>query len=97
MIGILGTKKGNLSVKGATNSVNQKFIGGQPHIEDMCVTLLVLAHNHNVVDSILYDCRGTPVKIYFVQTSSQAYSKIKNVWNLRHATVAAAILEPGVA
>ena len=70
-------RKSELSVKGAEKTIQQKKVGETPDIDDHVVTLLVLAHNHNVVDSILYDRRGKPKKVYFVQTSSSAYSHKK--------------------
>ena len=73
---VLG-KDSELSVKGAETTIQQHAIGEKPEIQDYSVTLLVLARKHNVIDSILYDCRRTPRKVYFVQTSSMAYASKK--------------------
>lgn len=70
---VLG-RESELSVKGAEKTIQQNEIGEKP---DIHVTLLVLARKHNVIDSILYDCRRKPSKVYFVQTSSSAYSSKK--------------------
>ena len=66
-----------LTMKKAEKIIQQNEIGEKPVIEDNSVTLLVLAPKHNVIDSILYDCRRKPSKVYFVQTSSSAYSSKK--------------------
>ena len=69
-------KKGSeVSVKGADKMIEQKEIGNIPNIDENCVTLVIPARKHNVIDSILYDRRGKPNKVYFVQTSSLAYSR----------------------
>ena len=74
---VVSGKNGSLSVKGADTVLYQDYIGSKPpQIEvSSSVILLVLAENHNVIDSILYDLRGTPKVVYFVQTSSSQYSK----------------------
>ena len=76
---VVSGKNGSLSVKGADTVLYQDYIGSKPpQIEVLSsVILLVLAQNHNVIDSILYDLRGTPKVVYFVQTSSLEYSKKK--------------------
>ena len=76
---VVSGKNGSLSVKGADTVLYQDYIGSKPpQIEvSSSVILLVLAENHNVIDSILYDLRGTPKVVYFVQTSSSQYSKKK--------------------
>ena len=73
---VLGNKS-ELSVTAAQETIQQNEIGEKPEIPDCSVSLLVLARNHNVIDSILYDCRRNPRKVYFVQTSSSAYSSKK--------------------
>ena len=76
---VVSGKNGSLSVKGADTVLYQDYIGSKPpQIEvSSSVILLFLAQNHNVIDSILYDLRGTPKVVYFVQTSSLEYSKKK--------------------
>ena len=77
---VVSGKNGSLSVKGADTVLYQDRIGSIPpeiQIEDGSVILLILALNHNVLDSILYDLRGNPKRVYFVQTSSTEYSRKK--------------------
>lgn len=71
---VLG-RESELSVKVAEEKIVQNEIGEKPAIHFNCVTLLVLARKHNVIDTILYDCRRKPSKVYFVQTSSSPYSR----------------------
>ena len=73
---VLG-RESELFVKGAEKILQQNEIGEKLDIEDFSVTLLVLTHKHNVIDSILYDCTKKPSKVHFVQTSSSAYSSEK--------------------
>ena len=69
-------KKGSeVPMKGAEKTIQQKEIGDKPNIDEYWVTLVILARKHNVIDSILYDRRREPNKVYFVQTSSLAYSR----------------------
>ena len=69
---VLGNKS-ELSVTAAQKTIQQNEIGEIPEIPDWSASLLVLARNHNVIDSILYDCRRKSRKVYFIQTSSSAY------------------------
>ena len=67
-------KGSEVPVKGAEKIIQQKEIGVIPDIEKDCVTLVLLARKHNVIDSILYDRRGQPNNVYFVQTFSLAFT-----------------------
>ena len=73
---VLGNKS-ELSVTAAQKTIQQNEIGEIPEIPDRSASFLVLARNHNVIGSILYDCRRKSRKVYFVQTSSSAYSNKK--------------------
>lgn len=53
-------------------------------IKDNLVTLLVLAPNHNIIDSILYDRRATNDLVYFIQTSSLNYADKKKKFEKLH-------------
>ena len=60
----------------ATKKIVQKEIGNLPmpgEVSEGVVTLLKLASGHNVVDFVLYDRRGTPMCVYFIQTSKSNY------------------------
>lgn len=68
---------GSLKVPKATTVVHQQCIGDKPSIAEDTITLVVLAEGHNVIDSIVYDLRGHPAAVYFVQTSKSMYSSKK--------------------
>ena len=76
---VLGKDGSQMCLYRASSTMHQENIGDKPDkkIIDNRSTLFKLAPKHNVVDSILYDCRGDPSKVYFIQTSSLPYSKKK--------------------
>lgn len=69
----------DVTVKSANYTINipkaskvekQKEIGNfsSHKIKDGIATLFVLAPNHNIIESILYDRRQSPATVYFIQT-----------------------------
>ena len=68
---------------------HQREIGefSKCHIKGHQVTYLVLAPNHNIIDSILYDRRRRTAKIYFIQTSSMSYSQKKKKFECIYSDV----------
>lgn len=62
----------------ATAQICQEEIGDLPeNLHEEVVTLFKLAAGHNI-DFILYDKRGTPDSVYFIQTSKSNYGVKKN-------------------
>lgn len=68
-----------INIPKANKVKHQKEIGNfsSHNINDGIATLFVLAPNHNIIDSILYDRRQSPATVYFIQTSSMNYSAKK--------------------
>ena len=72
------------TIKRANVHKIQEQIGDIPTIDKHIVTLLVLVEGHNVIDFVVYDRRGSPANVFFIQTSQQPYSgKKKKYDNLK--------------
>lgn len=73
--------KKEYTIPRVTKQILQKEISDLPMPEEISVgvvTLLTLASGHNVVNFVLYDRRGTPVRVYFIQTSKSNYGTKKS-------------------